>query len=245
LGYGTEKLEEEIKLHFADAKTIRMDLDTTRAKGGYEQILEAFGKGDIDILIGTQMVTKGLDFNNVSLVGVFDADRLMHFPDFRSYERSFQLITQVSGRAGRRAKKGTVVIQTSQQYHALFSFITADDVEGFIRWQLADRKEHSFPPFVRLIHISIKNKDKKKCEETAVQFLNETKAKITNILIQGPGEPIISKIKNEFLLTILIKIGRDQGKLGQIKSTLLSIAEELVQLKEFRSSRIAFDVDPQ
>ena len=244
MGYGTEKLEEELNLYFPETTVQRMDLDTTRTKGGYENIIEGFEHGTTDILVGTQMVTKGLDFNNVSLVGVFDADRMMHFPDFRSYERAFQLITQVSGRAGRRAKKGRVVIQTSNTQHPLFHYVTHNDVDGFIQWQLSDRKEHFFPPYARLIHISIKNKDKKKCAEVAEKFVADAKAKLTSITIQGPGEPVISKIKNEFLLTVLLKISRDQGKLSEVKTILSSLADHVTQQKEFRNSKVVFDVDP-
>ena len=244
LGYGTEKLEEEVNLYFPEIKVQRMDLDTTRNKGGYENIIEGFEHGDTSILVGTQMVTKGLDFDNVSLVGVFDADRMMHFPDFRSYERAFQLITQVSGRAGRRATQGRVVIQTSNTQHPLFTYVVNNDVEGFINWQLIDRKEHFFPPYSRLIYITIKNKDKKKCAEAAETFVAVAKARLQSVFIQGPSEPMISKIKNEFIQVVLLKINRDQGRLGEIKSVLLTLAEELTQQKEFRNSRVVFDVDP-
>jgi primosomal protein N' (replication factor Y) (superfamily II helicase) len=244
IGYGTEKLEEELNLHFPETKTQRMDLDTTRTKGGYERIIEGLEQGETGILVGTQMVTKGLDFKNVNLVGVFDADRMIHFPDFRSYERAFQLITQVSGRAGRRSTPGKVVIQTSKVDHPLFSFVTNNDVNGFIEWQLGDRREHFFPPYCRLIYVSIKNKDKRKCAESADVFVMQAKAALPSVIIQGPGEPIISKIKNEYLLNVLLKINRDQGRLGQIKSTLRQLMANLNDSKDHRQSRIHFDVDP-
>ncbi len=244
LGYGTEKLEEELNLYFPDVKVQRMDLDTTRSKGGYENIIESFEHGATDILVGTQMVTKGLDFNNVSLVGVFDADRMMHFPDFRSYERAFQLITQVSGRSGRRTTQGKVIIQTSHQDHGLFTFIKHNDVDGFIQWQLADRKEHFFPPYSRLLSITIRHKDKRKCAEAAMHFVDNLKSHLKSIVIQGPEEPVVSKIKNEYLQTALIKINRDQGKLGEIKQTLQQLADALAASKDHRNVRLFFDVDP-
>ncbi len=244
LGYGTEKLEEELKLHFPDARTQRMDLDTTRTKSGYENIIEGFESGETDILVGTQMVTKGLDFDNVSLVGVFDADRMMHFPDFRSYERAFQLITQVSGRSGRREKKGKVIIQTSDPTHKLFSFILVHDVTGFIQEQLDDRRNHFYPPYSRLIEITVKHIDKKICREVSEQFSKTIQEHLTGVKILGPGEPMISKIRNEFLMTILIKIPRDQGKLGELKNYLLQVAGTLNQTKEYRNAKIVFDVDP-
>jgi primosomal protein N' (replication factor Y) (superfamily II helicase) len=244
LGYGTEKLEEELKLHFAEAKVQRMDLDTTRSKTGYETIIKGFESGDTNILVGTQMVTKGLDFNNVNLVGVFDADRMMHFPDFRSHERAFQLIMQVSGRSGRREKKGKVVIQTSSPTHPLFSFVIKHDVTGFIQEQLRDRQEHFYPPFSRLIEITVKHSDKKIAVEVAEKLAEQLKKKKSGIKILGPGEPMISKLRNDYLMSILLKIGRDQGKLGEIKAELYLLAENLKAEKEYRSTRIVFDVDP-
>ncbi len=244
LGYGTEKLEEELKLHFPEAKIQRMDLDTTRSRSGYETIIEGFESGETNILVGTQMVTKGLDFDRVSLVGVFDTDRMMHFPDFRSYERAFQLITQVSGRAGRRAKKGKVVLQTSDPNHALFRYVIENDVQGFLQDQLMDRQEHFYPPYTRLVEIMFKHTDKKVAVEVADAFARELKNQLKNIRILGPGEPMISKIRNEYLMAILVKINRDQGKLNEIKHLLSNTASQLLQVKEYRSAKIVFDVDP-
>jgi primosomal protein N' (replication factor Y) len=244
LGYGTEKLEEELKLHFPEAKILRMDLDTTRSRSGYENIIEGFESGETDILVGTQMVTKGLDFDRVSLVGVFDTDRMMHFPDFRSYERAFQLITQVSGRAGRREKKGKVVLQTSDPNHVLFRYVIENDVQGFLQDQLIDRQEHFYPPYTRLIEITIKHTDKKIALEVADQCARELKNQLKSIRLLGPGEPMISKIRNEYLMAILVKINRDQGKLHDIKNIISNTATQLLQVKEYRSARIVFDVDP-
>jgi primosomal protein N' (replication factor Y) len=244
LGYGTEKLEEELKLYFPDARIQRMDLDTTRSKSGYETIINSFEKGETDILVGTQMVTKGLDFDKVNLVGVFDADRMMHFPDFRSYEKAFQLITQVSGRSGRREKKGKVVIQTSNPEHPLFTFVVNHNVSGFIQEQLNDRQEFFYPPFSRLIGVTIKHTNKTVANDIANSLSDQLAKNEKGIKIVGPGEPMISKIRNEFLMSILIKIGRDQGKLGGIKKQLFDIAENLKEIKEFRNAKIIFDVDP-
>lgn len=244
LGYGTEKLEEELKLHFPDAKIQRMDLDTTRSRSGYENIIEGFESGETNILVGTQMVTKGLDFDRVSLVGVFDTDRMMHFPDFRSYERAFQLITQVSGRAGRRAKKGKVVLQTSDPQHALFRYVIENNVQGFLQDQLIDRQEHYYPPYTRLVEITFKHTDKKVVVELADQFARELKNHLKQIRILGPGEPMISKIRNEYLMSILLKINRDQGKLNEVKLILGNTASHFLQSKEYRNARIVFDVDP-
>jgi len=244
LGYGTEKLEEELKFHFQETKIQRMDLDTTRSRTGYETIIEGFESGETNILVGTQMVTKGLDFDRVSLVAVFDTDRMMHFPDFRSYERAFQLITQVSGRAGRRDKQGQVILQTSDPKHPLFKYVLENDVTGFIQDQLHDRQQHHYPPFTRLIDITIKHTDKKIAKAVADTLANQLNEKLKNVRIMGPGEPMVSKIRNEFLMMILLKIKRDQGKLSEIKSVLYHAANDLQQTKEYRNVKIVFDVDP-
>lgn len=244
LGYGTEKLEEELKLHFAEAKIQRMDLDTTRSRSGYENIMEGFESGETDILVGTQMVTKGLDFDRVSLVGVFDTDRMMHFPDFRSYERAFQLITQVSGRAGRREKRGKVILQTSNPKHPLFRYVTENNVTGFLEDQLRDREEHLYPPYTRLIEITLKHTDKKIVQFAADLYVHQLKTSLKGIKVMGPGEPMVSKIRNEYLMIALLKIRRDQGKLNEIKSALQQIAIDIQQHKEYRNVKIVFDVDP-
>ena len=244
VGYGTEKLEEELKLHFQDATVQRMDFDTTRVKSGYENIIEQFESGATDILVGTQMVTKGLDFDRVSLVGVFNADRMMHFPDFRSYERAFQLITQVSGRAGRREKAGKVIIQTSHTDHPILNFILNHTQEEFYQTEIADRKQHAYPPFARLIEIVVKHVDKKVSRD-ASQLLTETlRIAIPHTKILGPGEPIVSKIRNQYLMSILIKIPRDSGHLGEMKNKIADSINSVLKEKEFRSARIVVDVDP-
>jgi len=244
LGYGTEKLEEELKLHFPEIKTQRMDLDTTRTKSGYEDIIAGFESGQTDVLVGTQMVTKGLDFDKVSLVGVFDADRLMHFPDFRSYERAFQLITQVSGRAGRREKQGKVVIQTSNPKHEIFNFVLENNVTEFLKGQIADRQEHFYPPFTRLIEVIFKQSDKKVVRDAAEKYTQGLKSKLKQVKILGPDEPMVSKIRNEFLMHVLLKIPRNQGGLKEIKNLLLVGSTQLQQEKQFRSVKVVFDVDP-
>jgi len=244
LGYGTEKMEEELSIHFPEAQISRMDLDTTRTKSGYETILGDFEKGETDILVGTQMVTKGLDFDRVRLVGVFDADRMMHFPDFRSYERAFQLIVQVSGRAGRRGEAGKVVIQTGNPDHPLFAYVTDLRVTEFLDMQLSDRELHHYPPYSRLIEVTLKHTDKVLVSRAAVTFAAKVREKITGIRMMGPGEPIISRIRNEYLNTLLLKIPRNQGKLGAIKNSLLILADQVHEDKHFRGVKIVFDVDP-
>ncbi|MBZ0246119.1 MAG: primosomal protein N' [Cyclobacteriaceae bacterium] len=243
-GYGTEKLEEELKLYFPEAKVQRMDWDTTRTKSGYESIIEGFQEGETDILVGTQMVTKGLDFDRVSLVGVFDADRMMHFPDFRAHERAFQLIIQVSGRSGRREKKGNVIIQTADPKQSLFGFVLKHDIPGYLERELRDREAHFYPPYSRLIEITVKQTDRLKCKNLATQLTQAIRSEIKGPQVLGPGEPLVSKIRNEFLMSILIKIPRDGGRLKEIKNQLSHLSDHLLSVKEFRSAKIIFDVDP-
>ena len=243
-GFGTEKLEEELKIIFPDASVQRMDWDTTRTRNSYETIIESFEQGATNILVGTQMVTKGLDFDRVSLVGVFDADRMMHFPDFRSYERAFQLIVQVSGRSGRREKKGKVVVQTADVQQPLFQFVLQHDVEGFLEHEIEDRKAHDYPPFSRLIEITVKHADRLKCKALAEQLAAKIRQGTKGQKVLGPGEPLVSRIRNEFLMSILIKVGPNQGKLKETKSLLKAYASEMNSHHDFRNAKIVFDVDP-
>lgn len=244
VGYGTEKLEEELNIHFPDANVQRMDLDTTRSKTGYETIIGQFERGETNILVGTQMVTKGLDFDHVSLVGIFNADRMIHFPDFRSYERAYQLITQVSGRAGRRDKVGTVVIQTSSPDHPLLNTILRHSYESFFKAEIFDRHRHDYPPYTRLIEITLKHTDKKSCATTASLLANILRERTSGIKIFGPGEPMIAKVRNKYLMSILIKIPRSKADLPAFKLTLQQIVDQILREKEHRSTRIIVDVDP-
>jgi primosomal protein N' (replication factor Y) (superfamily II helicase) len=244
VGYGTEKLEEELNMFFPEARVQRMDLDTTRSKTGYETIIAQFENGETDILVGTQMVTKGLDFDKVSLVGVFNADRMMHFPDFRSHERAYQLITQVSGRAGRRARQGEVVIQTANPDHPLLNFILKHDFESFYEREVFDRHQHDYPPFTRLIEIVIKHADRKVCREAAQKLAGQLRHDIPAIKIMGPGEPMIAKIRNQYLMSILLKIFRGKSDLAALKNHIQNHISTLSAEKAFRNARIITDVDP-
>ncbi|HQQ98303.1 MAG TPA: primosomal protein N' [Cyclobacteriaceae bacterium] len=244
LGYGTERIEEELKLLFPDASIGRMDLETTRTRSAYEGILSDFESGTTNILVGTQMVTKGLDFDRVNLVSVFDADRMMYFPDFRSHERAFQLIIQVSGRAGRRTKPGKVVIQTAHPRHPLFDFVSRHDISGFLEDQLHDRELHGYPPFTRLIEITFKHIDKNTGRQAADRFAQSCRNQLKDIAVMGPAEPMISKIRNEYLATILLKIPRQSKQLQAIKDYLRSLMDYIQGDKAMRNTKIVFDVDP-
>jgi len=243
-GYGTEKLEEELQLHFPEATIQRMDLDTTRSKTGYETIISEFESGRTNILVGTQMVTKGLDFGQVSLVGVFNADRMFHFPDFRSHERAFQLLTQVSGRAGRKDKPGRVIIQTSQPGHPLLNDVLNHRVNEFYSRELDDRQQHHYPPFSRLIELILKHPDKKTVNEASALLANSLRNHLGGLTILGPGEPMISKIRNQYQMAILIKIPHNSGHLQEIKQVILQAIGLLGSEKNFRRVYTVIDVDP-
>jgi primosomal protein N' (replication factor Y) len=221
-----------------------MDLDTTRSRTGYETIIDQFEKGETDILVGTQMVTKGLDFDHVSLVGIFNVDRMIHFPDFRSYERAYQLITQVSGRAGRRDKAGTVVIQTSSPEHPLLQFLLKHHHDEFYRVELDDRRRHDYPPFSRLIELTVKHADKKACREIATALTDLLRQDLTGVKVLGPGEPMISRIRNQYLMSILVKLPRGKADLNQLKQALQSSVNHLLKDKNNRTARVVIDVDP-
>jgi primosomal protein N' (replication factor Y) (superfamily II helicase) len=243
-GYGTEKLEEELKLHFPEAHIQRMDLDTTRSKTGYETIIDQFEKGNTDILVGTQMVTKGLDFDKVSLVGVFNADRMLHFPDFRADERAFQLLTQVSGRAGRREKPGLVMIQTVNPEHPVLEKVVHHRMIEFYEQELQTRQQHFYPPFSRIIEITLKHTNKNSVRTAAFALASRLNEELKGLRILGPGEPMISRIRNQYLMNLLIKLPRDSGNLGTLKQNIHGLCHSLLQTKEYRNVRLVIDVDP-
>ncbi len=244
VGFGTEKIEDDLKIYLPDARIKRMDLDTTRSRYSYQQIIQGFDTGSTDILIGTQMITKGLDFSRVTLVGVMDADRMLNFPDFRSTEKSFQMITQVSGRAGRRKDRGLVIIQTSTPEHALFEYILRNDYNGMASTELSERKKYNYPPYTRIIEVIAKHKDKDKSSQIAHVFAHEIGEGIGRQRMLGPEQPLIAKIRNEFLNHILIKIERDKINLGYIKKLLTDTRTAVLSKKDFKGGKIVFNVDP-
>ncbi len=243
VGFGTEKLEEDLKRIFPDATVKRMDLDTTRSKYGYQSIIDDFENGTTDILVGTQMLTKGLDFDNVNLVGILDADRMIHFPDFRAVERTFQLITQVSGRAGRRAEKGKVYLQTAQPDHPLWKKIIDHNYHQMYFDEMVERKQFKYPPFVRIIRLIVKHKKKETCEKGVKYLYNLVSDKVGQTRAIGPVEPVISKIRNQFIREIVIKVEREGVNLKRIKIEIQKCIFALETDKHFKGIRIIADVD--
>lgn len=242
IGFGTEKIEEDIQQLFPDAVVQRMDYDTTRNKNSYQKIIHEFESGKIQILVGTQMVTKGLDFDNVSLVGILNADKMMKFPDYRSIERSYQLMTQVAGRAGRREKTGKVVIQTYDPSHWLFGIIKTADYKSLYDREIAERKQFGYPPFLRLMRLTIKHKD----EQVAMAAATSTAQKLKELYgpyILGPEKPMIPRINNNYLFQILIKLRRTQ-ELSEHKKRIIEVMKEIQSTADFKSIRVSVDVDP-
>jgi primosomal protein N' (replication factor Y) len=241
-GFGTEKIEDDVALLFPEAKVARMDLDTTRAKKAYERIIGSFEKGDIDILIGTQMVTKGLDFEHVSIVGILNADNMLNYPDFRAFERSFQLMAQVSGRAGRKHKRGKVVIQTSDPEHRIIQHLKNNDYETMFSEQVAERKHFKYPPFYRLVGITIKHRDKQKLEKIASQAASSLRKSFKNRVL-GPDDPVINRIQTWYIKKIWLKVEREISII-KAKKHMQEILDEIKTREGNSSAMILVDVDP-
>lgn len=244
VGFGTQKLEDDLKIFFPQAKIQRMDQDTTRSKYSYQSIIDRFEKRETDILVGTRMVTKGFDFDKVTLVGVFDFDRMIHFPDFRSHEYTFQLITQVSGRAGRKNKSGKVVLQTAGQGSPILDNIIRHDYWAFYQTEILERENFLYPPFCKLIKIVLKGKDKTLVETAAMQYSVVLIAELGKKRILGPQDPVISCIRNMYLQEIFVKIEKNQINIKKVKILLFTKSNALIKDKKFKNIRVVFDVDP-
>ena len=243
LGLGTEKIEDELQRFLPEARIARMDLDTAGSKTAIEKILLDFELGKTDILIGTQMITKGLDFDRIGLVGILDADRLIQFPDFRSNERAFQLMLQVGGRAGRREKQGKVIIQTTLVSHPLLVDVLDHDFESFSKRELEERQQFHYPPFTRLIHIQLSHREAKKCGAAAHFLAGTLKAQLGKRVL-GPAVPGISRIRNTYRQQILVKTERSGEKAAKIKDFIRNEVDALQARKEYSSVRVVIDVDP-
>ena len=241
-GFGTERVEEDLALLFPAARIERMDLDTTRSRYALQQLIADFEDRRIDILVGTQMVTKGLDFENVSLVGILNADNMISFPDFRSFERSYQLMTQVSGRAGRKKKQGKVLIQTYNPTHTVIRQVTANDYHGMYNSQMAERYAYNYPPYFRLIRVTLKHRDARHLDESA-SWLAALLLETFGARVLGPEFPPVSRIRNLYLKDFLIKIEKG-ASLPRLKFKLSTILYEFRKHVDHRQVIVAVDVDP-
>ncbi len=240
-GFGTQQVEDEVKELFPGARVGRMDFDTTRGKHAFANIIHSFEQGEIDILVGTQMLTKGLDFRHVGLVGIMNADSLLNFPDFRSHERSFQMLTQVSGRAGRTHKRGRVLIQTFNPHHRILQQVMEGDYDGMYANQLHERKQYQYPPFNRLIRITFKHRDFQKVNEASAWYAGALKNRFNGPVL-GPEFPAISRIRNQYLKNLLIKIP-DGWSVIKTKNSIKRTEKSFYAVSQFRSVRLIYDVD--
>jgi primosomal protein N' (replication factor Y) len=241
-GFGTEKIEDEIKIIFPDARVARMDQDTTRTGNSFNRIIQAFEEHRTDILIGTQMISKGLDFENLTVVGILNADNMLNYPDFRAHERSFQLMEQVSGRAGRRQKQGKVVIQTSDPLNKIIRMVLQHDYQAMFRVQAEERRSFNYPPFCRLIRISIKHRDITLLNKYADILGTHLRAAFGKRVL-GPEFPLISRIQLWYIKTILLKIEKEKPA-AKARDLIIDSIGKLEKEKGASSVRIAIDVDP-
>jgi len=241
-GFGTEKIEDDLSLVFPTAKIKRMDLDSTRSKNAYFQLIDDFEKKKIDILVGTQMLSKGLDFENVSLVGILDADQMLNMPNFRAFERSFQLMSQVAGRAGRKDKRGKVIIQTGQPEHWIIREVMENNYEEFYHYELEERQKFQYPPYFKLITLILRHKEERKVSEGG-SYLAEQLREVLGNRIMGPEFPIVKRINNYYLKQITVKIERELPT-KKIKEKIQEIIDGFYAQVPFKSIQINIDVDP-
>jgi len=241
-GFGTERIEEELSLIFPDVKIARLDLDSTRTKNGMQQIISDFQDKKTQILIGTQMVAKGLDFDNVSLIGVINADTLLNYPDFRAFERSYQLLAQVAGRAGRRDKQGKVCIQAYDDSHRIIKQVIANDYAQMYADEMEERKQFNYPPFSRLIFINVKHKDANVLNFAAQTLANSLRAQLGNRIL-GPEQPLVARIRNYYIKQIIIKTEKNAA-IQKVKAVLKDTIKDFNAQKDFKSVITQIDVDP-
>ena len=241
-GFGTEKIEDDIKILFPEAAVARMDLDTTRTRSAYEKIIADFEQGKTDILIGTQMVSKGLDFDHVSIVGILNADTMLNYPDFRSYERAFQLMAQVAGRAGRKNKRGRVVLQTKSIDHPIIHQVIANDYEDMVGGQLVERQMFHYPPYYRLVYVYLQNHNEALLDQMAAVMADKLRAVFGNRVL-GPDKPPVARIQTLFIKKIVVKIEQN-APMGRARELLLRIQREMLADERYKSLIVYYDVDP-
>lgn len=241
-GMGTQQIQEQVATLFPDVKVARMDWDTTRGKWDFDNLINSFASQEVKILVGTQMIVKGLDFENVHLVGVLNADHLLNFPDFRAHERTYQMLSQVAGRAGRKRMRGKVLIQTYQPHHPIIQQVIEGDYEQMLKDQLKERKEYHYPPYTRLIRILVNHSD--------METVKKASQWIVNVLLQSqPGEvlgpvfPTIARVRNRYRMHILVKIGNEQSR-TRVKKVIERTLERFESISSFRSCKVNLDVDP-
>lgn len=242
-GFGTQRIEEELEFLLPEAKMARLDLDSTRSKYSFEKILNDFDEHRFDILIGTQMVTKGLDFGRVSLIGIINADSLINYPDFRAFERSFSMLSQVSGRAGRRDVKGKVIIQAYATEHRILEQVVNHDYENMFLTEVTERKNYGYPPFFRLIKIEVRHKDNLYVMDCASRLAVNLRQQFGDRVL-GPEQPMIGRVRNYYINTILLKVERASVSISKVKDVLRVIIQNYNADKLNKGSFLHIDVDP-
>ncbi len=243
IGYGTERIEDDIDAVFPGEKISRMDLDTTRSKNSYDRIIDEFSNHRTNILVGTQMVTKGLDFDAVSIVGILNADTMINFPDFRSHERAFDMLEQVSGRAGRAHKQGKVIIQTSNPDHDVIKYVQAHDYEGFYEHELADRQQFGYPPFTKVINIYLKHRDDATVGELAVRYSGLLR-QVFGTRVLGPMAPFVARVQNMYIRQVTLKM-ETAASMAKVKAILRDLYERMLAADaRMKTVRLYYDVDP-
>lgn len=241
-GFGTEKLELELEQLFPKARIARMDLDTTRKKHAFQKLMDAFEERSLDILVGTQMVAKGLDFEHVGLVGVMNADALWNRPDFRAFERSFQLLTQVAGRAGRKRERGEVLIQTYRPEHPVINFVVNQGYDLMYTHQLSERQQFDYPPFVRMIKFEFAHPDPNRTKEAAQHFANLLRKHFKSGVL-GPEEPSVPRIRGRFLRQLFLKHNTSTS-ISEVRKTIWNCVDHHEGSELHRSVQLRIDVDP-
>lgn len=242
-GFGTEKIEDELPLLFPGAKISRMDLDTTRAKNAYQNLIADFEEKRIDILVGTQMISKGLDFESVGVVGILSADSILGFPDFRAHERAFQMMAQVSGRAGRKKDRGTVIIQAFDPYHSIIRQVIDNDYQEMYKNQILERRNFHYPPFYRIVMITLMHTDPQKVNEAAAFLASQLQKTFAKEHVLGPEFPLVARIKTQYLKNIMVKIARNKGFL-QKKESLKNHLHHFHLNRKYKGIRVKVNVDP-
>ena len=241
-GFGTERMEEEVQKLFPDARVLRMDLDTTRNKNAYQQIINAMANHEVDILIGTQMVTKGLHFDDVALVAVLSADALLNQPDFRSYERAYQMLEQVAGRAGRKGQQGEVFIQTFEPQNPVLDYVQRHDYEGLFQTQIAEREMFHYPPFYRMIVLVLKHHNLSRLE-CAARVLQERLRQIFGERVSAVVVPQVSRVRNEYIREIRLRV-EAKANIRRAKQLLREQITYVQSLPDCKGTAILADVDP-
>ena len=242
-GFGTERIEDDIKLIFPEARVARMDLDTTRTRSAYEKIIADFEGGKTDILIGTQMVSKGLDFDRVSIVGILNADSMLNYPDFRSYERAFQLMAQVAGRAGRKNKQGLVILQTKSPDLPVIHQVMRNDYEGLYLDQLAERQLFRYPPYYRLIYVYLKHRKESVLEQASDMMAQYLRSALGDRVL-GPDKPPVARVQTLYIKKMIVKVEQTVS-IAKVRDYLLSVQRAIVENERFRSLIVYYDVEPQ